>query len=149
MKPEKCSWPPRNPAMDRTGWRFRRNLPVRWDSKALAWWYQSGGCGTKPLMKCVITSVASRVTRVFAQAVRSRGIENSLHWVLDVTFAEDASRIRKDNAAELFLVAAFGRESFGKRRRWRKLSDEKVPGGFRQQLSGQSRGQLKDKESES
>jgi len=38
-------------------------------------------------------------------------IENSLHWVLDVTFAEDASRIRKTMPAELFLVAAFGRES--------------------------------------
>jgi len=34
--------------------------------------------------------------------------------VLDVTFAEDASRIRK-TPAELFLVAAFGRESFGKK----------------------------------
>jgi len=28
------------------------------------------------------------------------GIENSLHWVMDVTFREDESRIRKDNGAE-------------------------------------------------
>lgn len=28
------------------------------------------------------------------------GIENSLHWVLDVTFDEDKSRIRKDHGAE-------------------------------------------------
>jgi len=49
--------------------------------------------------------------------------------------------------AELFLVAAFGRESASAREDGEgKLSDEKVPGGFRQQLSGQSRGQLKDKE---
>jgi len=27
-------------------------------------------------------------------------IENSLHWVLDVTLREDNSRIRKDNAPE-------------------------------------------------
>jgi len=48
--------------------------------------------------------------------------------------------------AELFLVAAFGRESASAREDGEgKLSDEKVP-GFRQQLSGQSRGQLKDKE---
>jgi predicted transposase YbfD/YdcC len=34
-------------------------------------------------------------------AIRSHwGIENSLHWVLDVAFREDDSRVRKDNAAE-------------------------------------------------
>jgi hypothetical protein len=30
----------------------------------------------------------------------ARLIENSLHWVLDVTFDEDRSRIRKENAPE-------------------------------------------------
>jgi predicted transposase YbfD/YdcC len=29
------------------------------------------------------------------------GIENRQHWVLDVTFSEDASRIRKGNAPEI------------------------------------------------
>ena len=34
----------------------------------------------------------------FAQAVRAHwAIENSLHWVLDVTFDEDRARNRKDN----------------------------------------------------
>lgn len=34
-------------------------------------------------------------------AVRSHwGIENALHWVLDVAFREDDSRVRQDNAAE-------------------------------------------------
>lgn len=37
----------------------------------------------------------------FGRVVREHwGIENKAHWVLDVTFNEDASRIRKDYAAE-------------------------------------------------
>jgi predicted transposase YbfD/YdcC len=35
------------------------------------------------------------------QTIRQHwSIENQLHWVLDVTFAEDASRVRKGNAPE-------------------------------------------------
>lgn len=41
----------------------------------------------------------------FSHAVRSHwGIENSLHWVLDVALREDDCRIRKDNAPENFAV---------------------------------------------
>ncbi len=41
----------------------------------------------------------------FAESVRSHwGIENSLHWVLDVAFREDDCRIRKDNAPQNFAV---------------------------------------------
>lgn len=37
--------------------------------------------------------------KTFARYIRSHwGIENQLHWCLDVTFAEDKSRIRKDHA---------------------------------------------------
>ena len=39
------------------------------------------------------------------RAVRAHwGIENRLHWVLDVTFGEDHSRIRKDNAPENMAI---------------------------------------------
>ena len=38
--------------------------------------------------------------KTFAKAVRQHwGIENRLHWSLDVTFAEDQSRVRKDHGS--------------------------------------------------
>lgn len=41
----------------------------------------------------------------FAKAVRSHwAIENSLHWVLDVTFDEDAARNRTDNGPENLAI---------------------------------------------
>jgi predicted transposase YbfD/YdcC len=47
-----------------------------------------------------ISSLPSNAALI-ANAVRTHwSIENSLHWVLDVSFHEDASRIRKDNSPE-------------------------------------------------
>ncbi len=41
----------------------------------------------------------------FARAVRAHwGIENLLHWHLDVTFGEDSSRVRNKNAARMWNV---------------------------------------------
>jgi predicted transposase YbfD/YdcC len=41
----------------------------------------------------------------FMQTIRAHWtIENQLHWVLDVHFGEDASRIRKDNAPQNMAV---------------------------------------------
>ena len=41
----------------------------------------------------------------FAQAARDHwGIENSLHWVLDITFREDDCRVRKDQAPHNFAA---------------------------------------------
>ena len=41
----------------------------------------------------------------FSDAVRQHwGVENGLHWVLDMSFDEDACRIRKDQGAQTFSV---------------------------------------------
>lgn len=43
--------------------------------------------------------------KLFAKAVRQHwGIENSLHWCLDMCFDEDHCRMRIDNSAENFAV---------------------------------------------
>lgn len=47
-----------------------------------------------------LSSLAAEAVR-HARVIRSHwSVENSLHWVLDVTFKEDASRIRTGNAAQ-------------------------------------------------
>jgi predicted transposase YbfD/YdcC len=43
--------------------------------------------------------------QAFGDAVRSHwGVENGLHWVLDIAFQEDASRMRKDHSQQNFVV---------------------------------------------
>lgn len=43
--------------------------------------------------------------REIGEAVRAHwGIENSVHWVLDVAFREDDSRVRKGNGAQNFAI---------------------------------------------
>lgn len=49
---------------------------------------------------CSLTDV-----KIFARAARKHwGVENSLHWVLDVVFREDDSRIRTGYAPENFNI---------------------------------------------
>lgn len=70
-----------------------------------------------------ISSLEPRVKQ-FAQAVRSHWeVENSLHWVLDVSMNEDQCRIRKDH----------GPENFGLLRRLALtlLNRDKSPGSIR------------------
>ncbi|MBQ7545800.1 MAG: ISAs1 family transposase, partial [Clostridia bacterium] len=50
-----------------------------------------------------ITSLSDVMS--FSKAARAHwGIENSLHWCLDVVFDEDHIRMRKDNSAENMAV---------------------------------------------
>ena len=62
------------------------------------------GNGTAPAedgeVRYYIMSFANNVKQC-AEPVRGHwGIENSLHWVMDVTFREDESRIHKDHGGE-------------------------------------------------
>ncbi len=45
-----------------------------------------------------ISSMANDAEKILHAARSHWGIENSLHWILDVVMREDDSRIRKDNA---------------------------------------------------
>ena len=47
-----------------------------------------------------ISSLPNDAKKILQAARSHRGVENSLHWVLDVAMGEDDSRIRKDNAPE-------------------------------------------------
>lgn len=58
----------------------------------------------KAIVRYYITSLDEKA-EFLADAVRGHwGIENQLHWVLDVVFREDDSRVRKGNSAENFAV---------------------------------------------
>src|SRR3989304_6232601 len=51
-----------------------------------------------------ISSLKGSAKKLAAAAREHWRIENSLHWVLDVTLNEDQSRIRKDHAPENLAI---------------------------------------------
>jgi predicted transposase YbfD/YdcC len=65
--------------------------------------YKEGG-----EMKCedrfFISSLAGDADQILAAVREHWHIENKLHWVLDITFREDDSRVRKDHGPENFAV---------------------------------------------
>jgi predicted transposase YbfD/YdcC len=65
----------------------------------------------------------------FAGYIRAHwGIENQLHWCLDVVFGEDASRIRKDHAPRnVSLLRRLGPQSSASRTLKRQFGDEALP----------------------
>ncbi len=59
---------------------------------------------TKLETRYFITSLSQKAQQL-SQSIRGHwSIENQLHWVLDVAFNEDDSRIRKDNAPENLAI---------------------------------------------
>jgi predicted transposase YbfD/YdcC len=55
---------------------------------------------TTSSVRYYISSRADSATELLAVTRTHWSIENSVHWVLDIAFREDESRIRKDNGAE-------------------------------------------------
>ena len=51
-----------------------------------------------------LSSLSSNAEKIAGAILRHWGIENSLHWTLDVTFSEDESRIRKQHSPENFAL---------------------------------------------
>lgn len=51
-----------------------------------------------------ISSLKSNAEKILRAKRSYWGIENRLHWVLDIAFNEDRSRVRKDNAPQNFAV---------------------------------------------
>ncbi|WP_445242342.1 ISAs1 family transposase [Microcoleus sp. S13_C5] len=64
------------------------------------------GCGIKPPRSAsfYLSSLSSHAEKLPGAILRHWGIENCLHWRLDVTFCEDKSRIRKQNSPENFAL---------------------------------------------
>jgi predicted transposase YbfD/YdcC len=61
------------------------------------------GQGVATERRYYIASHRKLDARRTAEAIRSHwGIENQLHWILDMSFNEDQSRIRRENGAENF-----------------------------------------------
>ena len=52
----------------------------------------------------LISSLESNAKRLLHASRTYWGIENKVHWILDITFREDDSRVRKGNGAQNFAV---------------------------------------------
>ena len=59
---------------------------------------------TEAQTKYYISSLPSDAASILDASRGHWGIENQVHWILDVAFREDECRLRKDNGAENFAV---------------------------------------------
>ena len=103
MKPRRESRPERNPiVLILTNPETIRNR-TEWEA------LRSSAC-TRALDRCMGSGATKRITSSavavprrsgYGKAIRGHwGIENNLHWQLDITFGEDANRVQRRHGAE-------------------------------------------------
>jgi predicted transposase YbfD/YdcC len=82
---------------------LRAQHPHWWGWRTLGMVFSERQVGEEPATgetRYFVSSLRPQV-KTFARAVRGHwGIETSLHWVLDISFREDESRLRKDHGPE-------------------------------------------------
>ncbi len=59
---------------------------------------------TESQVSYFITSLENDAKKILNAKRSHWGVENSLHWVLDIAFNEDHSRVRKDNSPQNFAI---------------------------------------------
>ncbi len=73
-------------------------------ARVTSWRRRKGVPADKPFVRYFVLSMCVSAKRLL-QIVRSHwSVENQMHWLLDVVFAEDANRARKDAAPENLAV---------------------------------------------
>ena len=83
----------------------RHNFPgIAAIARVTSWRRRKGQPADKPFVRYFVLSRYLSAKRVL-EIVRSHwSIENQMHWILDVVFAEDANRARKDAAPENLAI---------------------------------------------
>ena len=77
-------------------------------------------------MTYFISSLPSKVKQIAPYVHQHWTVENRLHWTLDVTFTEDASRIRKGNGQE--IMGSFRRLALSILKRDTSLKKQSIRG---------------------